>query len=138
MLNLDLSDEQKEILQDMEQAKRFPIVRLEMHNSEQEELVNIALNYVRITDENDSMELVKSRAAALQGLMEQGFVFIDYTVHIWVSGDYDVYYKSKIYELLCHTVMESAKQPKAIFNLPYMRKGYAQLTQKGRKIATLL
>jgi hypothetical protein len=70
--------------------------------------------------------------------MERGLVFIDYTVRVWVSGDYDVYYKSKIYELLCHMVMEGAKEPGALFNLPYMRKGYAQLTVKGQKIAAAL
>jgi len=137
-MNLDLTEEEKNILLDMENAKRFPIVRLEMHNSEQKELVNIALNYVRITDENDSMEVVKERGAALKSLMEKGLVFIDYTVCIWVSGDYDVYYKSKIYELLCHTMMENAKRPNPAFNLPYMRKGYAQLTRKGEKVATAL
>jgi hypothetical protein len=113
-------------------------VRLELHNSEEEELVSIALNYVRITEPEDSMELVKARGAALKSLMERGLVFIDYTVRVWVSGDYDVYYKSKIYEMLCHMVMEGAKELGALFNLPYMRKGYAQLTVKGQKIAAAL
>ena len=137
-MNLNLTDDEKEILLDIENTKRFPVVRLEVHNSEQKELINTALNYVRITDVNDSMERVKARGAALKNLMEQGMIFIDYTVCIWVSGDYDVYYKSKIYELLCHTVMENAKQPNTVFNLPYMRKGYVELTRKGQKIATTL
>jgi hypothetical protein len=59
-------------------------------------------------------------------------------VRVWVSGDYDVYYRSKIYEMLCHMVMENAKEPGALFNLPYMRKGYAQLTAKGEKLAGAL
>jgi hypothetical protein len=137
-MNFELTEDEKSILRDMRDEKRFPIVRLELHNSEEKELKSIALNYVRITDPEDSMELVKARGAALKSLMERGLVFIDYTVRVWVSGDYDVYYKSKIYELLCHTVMESAKQPNALFNLPYMRKGYAQLTVRGRKLAATL
>ena len=137
-MNLNLTEDEKKILLDIENTKRFPIVRLELHNSDQEELVNTALNYVRITEANDSMEVVKARGAALKSLMEQGLVFIDYTVCIWVSGDYDVYYKSEIYELLCHTVMENAKQPNTVFNLPFMRKGYAELTRKGQKIAATL
>ena len=132
MINLDLTQEEKNLLLDMRKAKRFPIVRLELHSST-EEVVNTALNYVWITDENDSMELVKTRGAALQSLMEQGLVFIDYTIRVWVAGDYDVYYKSKIYELLCHTVLENSKQPGTIFDLPYLRKGYANLTLKGEK-----
>lgn len=137
-MNLELTEEERSILLDIRNQKRFPIVRLELHNSEEEELVSTALNYVRITEPEDSMELVKARGAALKSLMERGLVFIDYTVRVWVSGDYDVYYKSKIYELLCHTVMESAKEPGAVFNLPYMRKGYAQLTVKGQKLSAAL
>ncbi|WP_444644455.1 hypothetical protein ACRQU7_05840 [Caproiciproducens sp. R1] len=128
---MNLTEEEKNILTEIRESQRYPIVRLELHNSENEELISIALNYVRITDAEDSMETVKARSAALKSLMEKGLVFIDYTVRVWVSGDYDVYYKSKIYELLCRTVMESAKQPGAVFNLPYMRKGYATLTLKG-------
>lgn len=137
-MHLNLSEEEQKILTEIRQAKRFPIVRLELHNSDEADLVNIALNYVRITDIEDSMETVKERGEALRGLMEKGLVFIDYTVQVWVSGDYNVYYKSKIYELLCHTVMEGAKRPGAVFNLPYMRKGYAYLTRKGEKTAAVL
>ncbi|MGX8709109.1 MAG: hypothetical protein ACQGTM_02540 [bacterium] len=135
---MNLTEEEKNILTEIRESQRYPIVRLELHNSENEELISIALNYVRITDAEDSMETVKARSAALKSLMEKGLVFIDYTVRVWVSGDYDVYYKSKIYELLCRTVMESAKQPGAVFNLPYMRKGYATLTLKGAKAARQL
>ena len=135
---MNLTEEEKNILTEIRESQRYPIVRLELHNSENAELISIALNYVRITDAEDSMETVKTRSAALKSLMEKGLVFIDYTVRVWVSGDYDVYYKSKIYELLCRTVMESAKQPGAVFNLPYMRKGYATLTLKGAKAARQL
>lgn len=137
-MNMNLSEEEEEMLRDMRNEERYPIVRLELHNSEDEDVVSIALNYVRITDPEDSMELVKERGETLKSLMERGLVFIDYTVRVWVSGDYDVYYKSRIYELLCHTVMEGAKKPGAVFNLPYMRKGYAQLTFKGLKLASSL
>lgn len=135
---MNLSDLEKELLKEIRDEDRFPIARLELHSSEEEELVNIALNYARITDPQDSMETVKARGEALRGLMEKGLVFIDYTVKIWVSGDYDVYYRSDIYELLCHTVMEGAKQPGAIFNLPYLRKGYASLTRRGEKTAAAI
>lgn len=138
VMHLDLSDEEQKILLQIRNAKRYPIVRLELHNSEEADIMNIALNYVRIEDPNDSMEVVKARGEALQSLMEQGLVFIDYTVQIWVSGDYNVYYKSRIYELLCQTVMESAKRPESVFNLPYMRRGYAYLTRKGEKTAAVM
>lgn len=119
---------QKEILCSMTQNRRFPLVRFELHRENQPELCSIALNYVFIKDPADSMELVKERGEALRTLMEQGIVYINYTTRTWVHGDYDVYYRSKLYEDLCHSVMESSKNPAAIFNLPYMRKGYASFT----------
>jgi hypothetical protein len=137
-MNYNLTEQEKLILHAMNNTKRFPIARMELHSSLEKELVNTALNYVWITNEDDSMEEVKAHATALQSLMEKGLVFIDYTIKVWVAGDYDVYYQSKIYELLCHTVMESAKQPNTLFDLPYLRKGYAELTRKGEKAAEQL
>jgi len=135
---MKLTEDEKKILLEMQNEKRYPIVRLELHSSQEDELVNTALNYVRITDETDSMELVKARGIALQSLMEKGLVFIDYTIRVWVVGDYTIYYKSKIYELLCNTVLESSKQPGTIFDMPYLRKGYANLTARGEEIAEKL
>lgn len=137
-MRLELTEDEKRMLAEIGREKRFPVVRLELHSSGEKELVSVALNYVRIIDPEDSMETVKRRGAALKSLMEQGLVFLDYTVRVWVSGDYDAYYKSKIYELLCHTVMEGAKRPGALFNLPYLRKGYASFTRRGEKIAEQL
>jgi len=135
---MKLTEDEKKILLEMQNEKRYPIVRLELHSSQEDELVNTALNYVRITDETDSMELVKARGIALQSLMEKGLVFIDYTIRVWVVGDYTIYYKSKIYELLCNTVLESSKHPGTIFDMPYLRKGYANLTARGEEIAEKL
>ncbi len=119
---------QKEILCTLLEQPRCPIVRFELHREDAPELCSVALNYVRIEHPEDTQEMVQQRADALQTLMEQGVVFIDYTVRAWVQGDFDVYYRSKLYEKLCHTVMESSKDPAAVFDLPYMRKGYACFT----------
>lgn len=137
-MQITLTESEQELLVELYRAPRFPIVRLELHNSEEPELVNTALNYVRLTDPADSMEAVKARAELLRGLMEKGLVFIDYTTCVWVAGDYDAYYRSNIYKMLCHMVMESAGKPGFVFNLPYMRKGYASLTRLGEKVAARL
>ena len=63
------------------------------------------------------MELVRERSDALRHLMELGLVFLDYTVSVWAAGDYDVYYRSKLYEMFCHTVMEGAKRDDFLFDL---------------------
>ncbi|WOC32009.1 MULTISPECIES: hypothetical protein [Caproicibacterium] len=122
------TDAQKEILWKVFQHRRFPIVRFELHREGQPELCSIALNDVYIEQPQDSMELVKERGKALHSLTEQGILTVDYSTRVWVQGDYDVYYRSKLYEELCHAVMESSKNPAAVFNLPYMRKGYAGFT----------
>ncbi|MCH3972651.1 MAG: hypothetical protein LKE53_07820 [Oscillospiraceae bacterium] len=122
------SSMQKEILCSMLEHRRFPIVRFELHREGEPELCRIERNYIYLEYPNDSDELIKARSEALQALMEQGVVFIDYTTHTWVQGDYDVYYRSQIYADLCHAVMESSKDPAAIYDLPYMRKGYASFT----------
>ncbi len=132
-----LTKREKKILRELSQASRYPIARFELHCDQEEELVSVALNYVRIAEEDDSMDLVKERAAALQHLMELGLVFIDYTTSVWVAGDYDVYYRSRLYELFCRTAMEGAKRPGFLFNLAYLRKGYAMLTEKGLEASKL-
>ena len=129
--HLDLTTREKRILVELSQSTRYPVVRFELHSDREPELVSIALNYVRITEETDSMELVRERSDALRHLMELGLVFLDYTVSVWAAGDYDVYYRSKLYEMFCHTVMEGAKRDDFLFDLAVLRKGRAYLTNRG-------
>lgn len=118
-----LTQTERELLQAVRSAKRFPLVRFELRNSEEPELRSIALNHVYITDPEDSMELVKERSAALESLRRRGLVRISYALPAYVQSDYQIYYRSKLYELLCHTVMEAQGKPGFLFNLPAMRFG---------------
>ena len=129
--HLDLTAREKRILVELSQSTRYPVARFELHSDQEPELVSVALNYVRITEETDSMELVRERSDALRHLMELGLVFLDYTVSVWAAGDYDVYYRSKLYEMFCHTVMEGAKREGFLFDLAVLRKGRAYLTDRG-------
>lgn len=129
--HLDLTAREKRILVELSQSTRYPVARFELHSDQEPELVSVALNYVRITEETDSMELVRERSDALRHLMELGLVFLDYTVSVWAAGDYDVYYRSKLYEMFCHTVMEGAKREGFLFDLAVLRKGRAYLTNRG-------
>ena len=74
--HLDLTHREKQTLTELSQATRYPIVRFELHSDAQPELVSIALNHVRIVEENDTMELVKERGEALRHLMELGLSLI--------------------------------------------------------------
>lgn len=118
-----LTQTERELLQAVRSAKRFPLVRFELRNSEEPGLRSIALNHVYITDPEDSMELVKERSAALESLRRRGLVRISYALPAYVQSDYQVYYRSRLYELLCHTVLEAQGKPGFLFNLPAMRFG---------------
>lgn len=118
-----LTQTERELLQAVRSAKRFPLVRFELRNSEEPELRSIVLNHVYITDPEDSMELVKERSAALESLRRRGLVRISYALPAYVQSDYQIYYRSKLYELLCHTVLEAQGKPGFLFNLPAMRFG---------------
>lgn len=118
-----LTQTERELLQAVRSARRFPLVRFELRNSEEPELRSIALNHVYITDPEDSMELVKERSAALESLRRRGLVRISYALPAYVQSDYQIYYRSRLYELLCHTVLEAQGKPGFLFNLPAMRFG---------------
>lgn len=123
----------EELLLSMREG-RFPLARFELHNDAEEELVITALDNVYLTSPEDGMELVKARGAALRDLEEHGFISIDFDSPVWVAGDHQIYYKSKLYELLCHTALEASRTVEGcLFNLPVLRKGYAERTPRGRK-----
>ena len=123
MKRILLNKEEKEMMEAVCSARRFPLVRFELRNSEEPELRSTALNHVVITDPEDSMEIVKARSAVLESLRKKGLIRISYSLPAYVQSDYNIYYRSKLYELLCHTVLESQGKPGFLFNLPAMRFG---------------
>ena len=123
MKRILLTKTEKEMLEAVRNAKRFPLVRFELRSSEEPELRSIALNHVYITRPEDSMELVKQRSAALEGLRKKGLVKISYSLPAYVQSDYRIYYQGSLYVLLCHTVMEASGKPDFLFDLPAMRFG---------------
>ena len=113
---------------------RFPVARFELHNDAEKELVMTALDNIYMIAPEDEMDLVKARGDVLRNLEEQGLISIDFDSPVWVAGDHQIYYKSKIYELLCHTALEASRAIEGcLFNWPVLRKGYAELTPRGRK-----
>ena len=130
---MELTWREKHLLRAIGQACRYPVARFELHSDSSEELVMTALEYVRITEPEDSMELIQERAGALKALRQKGLIAADFSVNIWVAGDYDVYYRSAGYELLCHTAMEAAKRPDTLFTIPMLVQGYLRLTRRGEQ-----
>ena len=98
------------------------MARFELHNDAEKELVMTALDNVYMEHPEEEMGLVKKRGEALRGLEERGLISIDFDAPVWVAGDHIVYYKSKIYELLCHTALEASRTVEGcLFNLPVLR-----------------
>ena len=55
---MELTWREKHLLRAIGQACRYPVARFELHSDSSEELVMTALDYVRITEPEDSMELI--------------------------------------------------------------------------------
>lgn len=130
---MQVSAEEKELLKRIGQAPRFPIVRFELRSSRERSLISTALNHVYLEREIDSMEQVKQRAKQLENLEAQGLICLNYKIFITVKSDYRVYERSSIFNLLSDMVMEGKHRPGFLFDIPYIKRGMATLTDAGRE-----
>ena len=73
-----VTTEEQELLQQIHAARRYPVCRFELRCSWEEDLISTALDAVHLTDANESMESVKSRAALLKSLEEKGLLVLFY------------------------------------------------------------
>ena len=130
----ELTQKEKEMLCAIKSAKRFPIARFELRNSKEKSIISTALNNVWLNSPDQSMEEVKENGNILQSLKEKGLINLDYALVVAVSSDYNIYYQSKVFGLLCDLVEEGKTKPDFIFDLPYIKKGMAKLTAKGQRM----
>ena len=86
----ELTKREKQMLLEVRQRRRYPVARFELHSSCSEELISTALDYVRIVEEDDSMELVKERGEAIRSLEEKGYIRVDFSSNVWVCGDHRI------------------------------------------------
>lgn len=124
---------EQEILKTLNTKGKLPIARFELRNSKERDIISTALNYVWITDANDSMELVKLRSDALQRLLQEKLISVNYTLAVTAASDYKIYYESAVYALLCNLVQEGKNKPGYLFDTPAIKRGEAKLTAKGKK-----
>ena len=89
-----ITEEEKEVLQQIHAAVRYPVCRFELRSSREEELRSTALDAVHLTDEKESMESVKHRAELLKSLEEKGLIVLFYHLKTFVKGDYQRYFLS--------------------------------------------
>ncbi|MEM1484586.1 Abi-alpha family protein [Oscillospiraceae bacterium PP1C4] len=131
---MNLTAAEKHLLTKMKISKRFPIVRFELRSSKEASLSSIALNHVCMADINATMEQVKSTAALLQKLEQDGIINICYTLAVSARSDYQVYYDSKLYAQLCEMTEEGKRNPNFLFDIPYIKRGVVTFTAYGRQI----
>lgn len=126
-----ITEQEKKILEQIKQTRRYPVCRFELRSSKEEDLVSTALNSVHLTDEHESMESVKARAALLKSLEEKGLIVINYSLKTFIKGDYLCYHHSDIYHELEQLVQEGGKREGYLFDYSFVKKGQAVLTVKG-------
>ena len=83
-----ITEEEKEVLQQIHAAVRYPVCRFELRSSREEELRSTALDAVHLTDEKEGMESVKHRAELLKSLEEKGLIVLFYHLKTFAKGDY--------------------------------------------------
>ena len=130
---ISLSSDEKSLLKEIGEAKRYPLTRFELRSSKDGELRSTALSNVHLESVNDTMEAVKARGALLQRLSDLGYVLLDFRVQLLVASDYTVYEESAIYAQLCALAESGKSRPDYLFDIPHIKKGRVELTGKGKK-----
>ncbi|MEE1393443.1 MAG: hypothetical protein U0K65_04720 [Negativibacillus sp.] len=127
-----VTTEEQELLQQIHAARRYPVCRFELRCTWEEDLISTALDAVHLTDANESMESVKSRAALLKSLEKKGLLVLFYDLKTFVKSDYQLYHDSAIFHQLEQLAEEGGKREGYLFDYAFVKKGMAILTIKGK------
>lgn len=127
------TEEEQVLLRQIVESPRFPIARFELRSSRDRALISTALNHVYLQTEQDTMEQVKKRGTILQSLYDKNFINLDYRIFITVKSDYERYEKSDIFALLSRLVEQGKQQPDYLFDIAYIKRGRAVITDLGRQ-----
>lgn len=127
-----ITEEEKALLTQIKNERRYPVCRFELRSSKEEDLVSTALDAVHLTDEHETMESVKARATLLKSLEQKELIVLCYNLKTFVKGDYQLYHHSDIYHQLEELVKEGGKREGYLFDYSFVKKGLAVLTIKGK------
>ncbi len=130
---MKLSPEQKALIADIKNCKRYCVARFELRSSRESEIVSTALDFVRIEDIHDTMETVKSRGALLRKMCEEGLLRVCLRLPVSARSDYQVYYDSDLFAQLNELVREGREKPGFLFDTAAIKRGVVTVTQKGRE-----
>lgn len=127
-----LSEKESLLLEKIALSKRFPIARFELRSTKDNQLRSTALNNVILFHKNDSMEKVKEYGSILTSLEGKGLINIDFTLKVAVSSDYEIYYQSSVYGMLCELAEQAKGKKDFLFDIPAIKKGLVKLTPLGK------
>lgn len=123
----------QEVLQIVCERNSCPIVRFELENSQNDEVMSVALDNALIDRAEDTMEQVRQRAEALELLERNGYVMISYDAVMEYDDEYDVARQSELYAYFQSVVAEARAQKDFTFDSGRLQKGVVLLTEKGKK-----
>lgn len=129
---MELSPEQKALIADVKNCRRYCVARFELRSSRESDLISTALDFVRIKDIHDTMEAVKSRGALLREMCEEGLIQVCFHLPVSARSDYQIYYDSDLFAQLRKLVEEGRGRPGFLFDTAAVKRGVVTVTQKGR------
>lgn len=130
---MKLTANQRALIADIKDRKRYTVVRFELHNSRERDLISTALNFVHIDDIHDTMEIVKERSALIREMSKDGLIQVCFHLPISARSDFQVYYDSDLFAQLCNLVKEGQSKPDYLFDTAGMKRGVLTVTSKGRR-----
>lgn len=130
-----ITAQERELLREIRGSRRYPVTRFELRSTREPSLRSTALDNVHLRDPGEGMEEVKARAALLRSLEEKGLIVLNFELISYVKSDYQPYHDSALFTLLSRTVEEGRGREGFLFDYPFLKKGLAALTLRGRYAA---
>lgn len=127
----NMNEHEASIIGEIKKQGTLKISRFELRNTHEDDIISTALDNVWICAANDSMELVKARAAAISKLSDDGIIAVEYADEPTDAKKAGVYGESDIFALLCSTVDEGRGKEGFLFDCAAITCGKLSLTEKG-------
>jgi hypothetical protein len=133
----ELTAQEKDFLGLLSQAPFLPIGRFLLKSSRSDHLESVALAPVYLTEQQNSIEIVRENAVALKQLAEYGVITLDYDIPL-EGFDYTIFKESAAYKYFQDAVQEGKADPDFIFDTAELELGSLALTGIGQDALDLL
>ena len=130
---MKLTADQRALISDIKNRRRYPVVRLELRSSRESELISTALNFVHIEDIHDTMETVKARGNLIREMSQMRLIRVCFHLPVSARSDFQIYYDSDVFAQLRELVKEGENKPEFLFDTAAIKRGVITVTEKGRR-----